>query len=105
MQTTLHLLNNLNDLVLAAPDPGGSGGPKTLPDVINGIQAWIMGIIAAIATMFLVVGGLRYTAAGGDPSQVEQAKGNFRSALIGYTLAVLAPVILKILAGIVGGPS
>ncbi|MCP2325204.1 hypothetical protein HDA40_003711 [Hamadaea flava] len=104
MQTTLHLFNNLNDLVLAAPDPGG-GGPKTLPDVINGIQGWIMGIIAAIATMFLVVGGLRYMAAGGDPSQVEQAKGNFKSALIGYALAVLAPVVLKILAGIVGGPS
>ena len=102
MNTTQHILNNLNDLVLAAPDPGG-GGPKTLPQVIDGIRLWIMGIIAAVATMFLVVGGLRYMAAGGDPSQVEQAKGNFKSALVGYALAVLAPVVLTVLQGILGG--
>ncbi|WP_144118348.1 pilin [Catellatospora sichuanensis] len=99
MHTTLNLLN---DLVLAAPDPGG-GGPKTLPEVIDGIRLWIMGIIAVVATMFLVVGGLRYMAAGGDPAQVEQAKGNFKSALIGYALAVLSPVILTVLQGIIGG--
>lgn len=100
MHSTLHYLN---DIIAAAPEP--LAAPKTLPDVIKGIQGWIMGIIAAVATMFLVVGGLRYMAAGGDPSQVEQAKGNFKSALIGYALAVLAPVVLTILAGIVGGPS
>jgi hypothetical protein len=44
-------------------------------------------------------------AAGGDPAQIEQAKGNFKSAAFGYALAVLAPVLLSILAGIVGGPS
>jgi len=103
MHTTLHLLNNLNDFVWPAPDPG-SGGPKSLPDVINGIQGWVMGIIAAVATMFLTVGGLQYMFAGGDPSRVEQAKENFTSALKGYALAVLSPVILQILAGIVGGP-
>lgn len=101
MHTTLHYLN---DLIAAAPAPGGGGGgAKTLPEVIDGIRLWIMGIIAAVATMFLVVGGLRYMAAGGDPSQVEQAKGNFKSALIGYALAVLAPVVLTVLQGILGG--
>jgi hypothetical protein len=62
-----------------------------------------MGVIAAVATLFLVVGGLRYILAGGDPAQVEQAKANLKSALLGYALAVLAPVILQILQGIVGG--
>jgi hypothetical protein len=101
MHTTLHYLN---DIIAAAPAPGGGGGgPKTLPEVIEGVRLWIMGIIAAVATMFLVVGGLRYMAAGGDPSQVEQAKGNFKSALIGYALAVLAPVLLTVLQGIIGG--
>ena len=101
MHTTLHYLN---DIIAAAPAPGGGGGgPKTLPEVIEGIRLWIMGIIAAVATMFLVVGGLRYMAAGGDPSQVEQAKGNLKSALLGYALAVLAPVVLQVLQGILGG--
>ncbi|WP_229070805.1 pilin [Actinoplanes sp. DH11] len=73
---------------------------KTIPQVIDGLRAWIMGILATVATLFLVIGGLRYTAAGGDPAQVEQAKANFRAALVGYALAVLAPVVLQVLQGI-----
>lgn len=99
MHTTLNALSDL--AVAAAVQP--LAAPKTLPQVINGITGWIMGIIALVATMFLVIGGLRYMAAGGDPAQVEQAKGNFKSALIGYALAVLAPVVLKVLQGILGG--
>lgn len=76
---------------------------KTIPQVIDGVENWIMGIIAAVATLFLVIGGLRYMTAGGDPAQVEQAKGNLKSALMGYALAVLAPVILQVLQGILGG--
>jgi hypothetical protein len=76
---------------------------KTLPQVISGLQAWIMGILAAVATLFLVIGGLRYMTAAGDPAAVEQAKGSFKAALTGYALAVLAPVILHVLQGILGG--
>jgi hypothetical protein len=97
----MHPLSFLADLAAAAPQP--LAAPKSLPDVIDGIRLWIMGIIAVVATMFLVVGGLRYMAAGGDPAQVEQAKGNFKSALIGYALAVLSPVVLQVLQGIIGG--
>jgi hypothetical protein len=99
MHTTLNALSNL--VIAAAVQP--LAAPKTIPQVIDGITGWIMGIIAIVATMFLVIGGLRYMAAGGDPAQVEQAKGNFKSALIGYALAVLSPVVLHALQGILGG--
>ncbi|MFE9695075.1 pilin [Micromonospora sp. NPDC005806] len=98
----MHTISLLNELVLAAPAPDGAG-PNSIAHVISNITGWIMGITALVATMFLVIGGLRYMAAGGDPAQVEQAKGNFKSALIGYALAVLAPVILQVLQGILGG--
>ncbi|MBB4752514.1 pilin [Actinoplanes lobatus] len=75
---------------------------KSIPEVISGLQVWVMGILSAVATLYLVIGGLRYTAAGGDPAQVEQAKQNLRAALAGYALAVLAPVILQVLQGILG---
>jgi hypothetical protein len=101
---TLHTIQSvLSDLSLAAPAPEVIAA-KTLPQVISSITGWIMGILAVVATMFLTIGGLRYMSAGGDPSQVEAAKGNFKSAALGYALAVLAPVILGILADIVGGP-
>ena len=95
-----HILSFLTDLAAAAPP---LAAPKTISQVISGITGWIMGILAVVATMFLVIGGLRYMAAGGDPAQVEQAKGNVKSALFGYALAVLSPVILHVLQGIVGG--
>ncbi len=95
MHTTFSVLSDL-----AASQPMAA---NSINQVISNVTGWIMGIIALVATMFLVIGGLRYMAAGGDPAQVEQAKGNVKSALVGYALAVLSPVILQVLQGIVGG--
>jgi hypothetical protein len=75
---------------------------NSLPTVINNMTAWIVGILAAVATLFLTIGGTRYLMAGGDPSEVERAKGALKSAGIGYGLALLAPVILTILKNILG---
>jgi hypothetical protein len=94
--------------VPAAAFAGPAGTPvieaaKTLPQVISGLQTWIMGILAALATLFLVLAGVYWATAGGDPSQVDKAKGALKNALIGYGLAVLAPVLLAVVKGIVGG--
>jgi hypothetical protein len=87
-------------MLSAAPTP--QPAIKTLPEVIAGLTSWVVGILAGVATLFLTIGGLRYLAAGGDPAEVERAKTSLRSALIGYALAVLAPVLLDIVQGIVG---
>jgi len=73
---------------------------KDLPTVIHNLTLWIGGILAAVATLFLTIGGLRYLAAGGDPAEVEKAKSALKSALIGYALAVLAPILLTALQSI-----
>lgn len=62
-----------------------------------------MGILAALATLLLTIGGVRYALVGGDPSEVERAKGAFRSAGIGYALAILAPVIVTVLKSLTSG--
>jgi hypothetical protein len=97
-------------LILSVPtaafaDPSGPMylAANSLPTVIANLQTWIMGILAALATLFLVLGGVYWATAGGDPAQVDKAKGAFKNALIGYGLAVLAPVLLQVVKGIVGG--
>ncbi len=51
-------------LILATPATAFAAGTpvieaaKTLPQVIAGIQNWIMGILAALATLFLVLAGV-----------------------------------------------
>jgi Type IV secretion system pilin len=74
----------------------------SLTDVLSNIRTWLMGILAAVATVFVTLGGLRYVMAAGDPGEIEKAKTAFKSAGIGYALAALAPLVVTILQGIVG---
>ena len=90
-------------LMLAVAAPAYAAGGPTIGGVISNLTAWLVGILAGVATLFLTIGGLRYLTAGGDPVQVEKAKTALKSAAIGYALAILAPLIVSILASLVGG--
>jgi Type IV secretion system pilin len=99
-------------LVVAITEPAAAavsmGVPpaavNSLPVIVANLRNWVMGILAGVATLFLTIGGVRYLMAGGDPSEVERAKAAFRSAGIGYALAVIAPVVLSVLQSIIGTP-
>jgi hypothetical protein len=93
---------------LAGAGPAYAAGPQILaandlPTIISNITAWIVGLLVGVATLFLTIGGVRYLAAGGDPTEVEKAKSALKSALVGYALAVLAPVLLGVVKGWIGG--
>ena len=75
---------------------------QSVEEVLNNIRNWIVGILAGLATVFLTIGGARYTMAGGDPGEVERAREALRSAARGYALAALAPLVVEVLKGIVG---
>ncbi|WP_433304249.1 pilin [Actinoplanes sp. CA-030573] len=90
-------------LLCAGPAAAAPSAPPAVNDlatVVTNLRYWITGILGAVATLFLCIGGFRYLMAGGDPSEIERAKGALRSAMIGYALALLAPVIVTILNSI-----
>jgi Type IV secretion system pilin len=104
-----HAAARLSAALLAA-GPLPPAGPvralaaaASIAQVIGNATAWIAGILAGAATLFLTLGGLRYLMAGGDPGEVEKAKTALKSAAIGYGLAILAPVIVTVLKSLVGG--
>jgi hypothetical protein len=70
--------------------------------VIDSIRNWVAGVLAALATLFLTLGGVRYLVANGNPRAVEEGKAAIRSALIGYGLAALAPMFVDILRRVLG---
>jgi hypothetical protein len=74
-----------------------------IPTVIGNVTNWLIGILAVLATLMLTIGGVRYVLAAGDPAEVEKAKTCFKSAAMGYCLAILAPVVVTVLKGLVGG--
>jgi hypothetical protein len=65
--------------------------------VIDSVRDWVAGLLIALATLFLTVGGVRYLTAQGNPRAVEEAKAGIKAALIGYGLAALAPTLVSIL--------
>ncbi|GAA4132289.1 pilin [Actinomadura keratinilytica] len=74
----------------------------SLQEVITNLRDVIVGLLVGLATLFATIGGVRYILAGGDPGEVEAAKRTLRYAAIGYGVAVLAPLLVKILQRIVG---
>src|SRR5438045_7525783 len=54
-----------------------------LNGVIDSIRAWVAGLLAGLATLFLTIGGVRYLAANGNPRALEEGKSAIKSALIG----------------------
>ena len=76
-------------------------GVASIPEVVNRMRVWLVGILVAVSTLFLTVGGFRYLWANGDPGEIEKAKTALRSAAIGYALAILAPLFVTIVTGFV----
>ena len=71
--------------------------------VIGNLTVWLTGLLASIATVFLIIGAVRYVVAGGDPVRLEKAKSAITSAALGYGFAIFAPVAITIIQQIVGG--
>ena len=96
------------DLLTAQAAPSGTGSvvvlglAQSVEQVVNNLRNWLVGILAGLATLYLTLGAVRYVMAGGDPGEVERAKTAFRSAGIGYALALLAPLVVQVLKQIVG---
>ncbi|WP_431944488.1 pilin [Micromonospora marina] len=91
----------LGDTAAYAADAGAPVplAADSIEAVVNNIRVWLVGILVAVATLFLTVGGLRYLAANGDPSETEKGKLAMKSAAIGYALALLAPLFVTIVGG------
>jgi hypothetical protein len=89
-------------LSVTAAGPALAQTPPSLNQVLDAATAWLVGLLASLATLFLTVGGIRYMAGATDPGEVEKAKTALKAAAIGYALAALAPLAVKILKQIVG---
>ncbi len=82
-----------------AAQPGAVLAADSIEAVVNNIRTWLVAILAAVATLFLTIGGLRLMWANGDPGEAEKGKAALKSAAIGYALALLSPLIVTVVAG------
>ena len=98
--TTATLMFLIGDSAAAhAAVPGPVLAADSVEAVVNNIRTWLVALLAAVATLFLTIGGLRLMWANGDPGEAEKGKAALKSAAIGYALALLAPLIVTVVAG------
>jgi putative Mn2+ efflux pump MntP len=81
---------------------GPTYAASDLSQVIDSVRNWVAGLLAGLATLFLMVGGLRYLVAAGNRREMERGKEAMKSAVVGYVLAVMAPLLIDILRRMVG---
>ena len=74
------------------PIKGGSLG-----GVLSGIVQSLLIFAAAIAVLFLIIGGFRYVVSTGNPDQVEGAKKTILYAILGLIVIFVAYVLVTLL--------
>lgn len=62
----------------------------------------LQGIVATIAVIFIVVGGIMYMLSAGDPKMITRAKDTIFAAIIGLAIVLAAPTFLKEVRTILG---
>jgi len=83
--------------------------PEGLPNVglekvILNITNWTLGIVAFLAVLFLVWGGVNYVTAAGNEEQIETAKIIIRYALLGLVVAGISYAAVKVIVDVfIGG--
>lgn len=77
---------------------GGFNNPVGVSDEITAffeaVMVHLQGIIAFIAVMFIVIGGILYIASGGNQNMATAGKICITSAIIGFALAAAGPSFL-----------
>lgn len=74
----------------------------SLEDLINLLARLIVPVFILTFLAMLLYGAFVYLTAQGDDGKVEQARKIIFTAILGFALAVLAPSIVNIVAGILG---
>ncbi len=75
----------------------------TVSALLSSVLTNLMGIIAIIALIFIIIGGIMYMTSGGNEAMVTRAKKTWTGAVIGLAIAMAAPTFLKTIKQILGG--
>lgn len=98
-------------VVMAAPDTStgsavGLPNPIKCPDatcLVSQVIRYILGVIAVIATLMFIWGGVMMLTSGGNAEQVKKAKETLVWATIGILVILISWAVIRfVLAGIAG---
>jgi hypothetical protein len=89
--------------LLIFADISSSALPKvSFTSSFSSILKLVFGLVGVLSTVFVAWGGLKYTLASGDPSQIKQAKETVLYAVIGLIVSISAFTIVSFVLGKAG---
>ncbi|PIZ00399.1 hypothetical protein COY62_02755, partial [bacterium (Candidatus Howlettbacteria) CG_4_10_14_0_8_um_filter_40_9] len=81
-----------------------SGGEDLTPAILlSNIVNYILLFAAAIAVLFLIIGGIKYIVSQGNEKAVESSKHTILYAVIGLLIIILSFVIVRFVLNQAGG--
>lgn len=75
---------------VVAADPG----MQDIVRILDGVRNLMVGLLIGLSVAALTYAGVRYVISGGDPMSIEKAKSAVKSAIVGFGIALLAPVLI-----------
>ena len=68
---------------------------ESVPDLINNVIKAILGIVGAVALLYLVLGGLTWLTSQGNPEKVKKGRETLVWAILGLSMIFFSYVILN----------
>lgn len=96
-----HLLRLVGTELNTGPLPN-SGGGNAPADFIKPALQIVFALLGSVALLVIVISGIRYMTAVGDPGKVAQARATILYALIGLVIALSAFSIVTIVVKAAG---
>lgn len=74
----------------------GAANSTNASGILATVTNWVLGIVGAVAILFIIYGGFRYITAQGNSQQMDTAKNILIKAIIGLVIVVVAYVIVQV---------
>jgi len=74
-------------------------------EILQRLISFLLAIVGLLFLIATIIGGIWYFTAGADESKMELGKKTFTYSLIGLTIALAALILIRQIAGIIGGDS
>lgn len=84
----MYLVKFIADLSIDTSDLPNNSGNDAPSSMLSTALSTIFAIIGAVSLLMIVISGLRYITAAGDPSKMSQAKSAIIYAVIGLAVAL-----------------
>lgn len=98
------IISNVADVCSDNGQHPGCGLPTVdaSSNQVHDILQIVFAILAALSVLFIVIAGLRFITAQGNPQEISKAKSTIAYALVGLLVALLAEALVAFTLGKLG---